>query len=117
MEDLLIDVLSYFNLPVIRQGSMADDEKYPDAFFTFWNNASDDGNHYDNISASTIWNFDVNFYSVDPGNVSKMLKNAIDELRRAGFIVAGKGYDVGSDEPTHIGKGVNVLYLETNKED
>lgn len=114
MEELLIDTLGYFNLPVIRQGSMTKDEEYPNEFFTFWNNTSDDGNHYDNVAASTIWNFDVNFYSVDPGNVGKMLKDAINELRRAGFIVAGNGYDVGSDEPTHTGKGVNVLYLQTN---
>lgn len=114
MEDLLIDILNHFDLPVIRQGSMADDDEYPKEFFTFWNNDSNDESHYDNVAVSTVWDFDVNFYSSDPGNVNKMVTKAINELRHAGFIISGKGYDVGSDEPTHTGKGVNVLYLETN---
>lgn len=114
MEDLLIDTLSHFNLPVIRQGSMAQDDKYPAEFFTFWNNSSDDESHYDNAPVSTVWDFDVNFYSSEPDNVSKTLTEAIGELRQAGFIISGKGYDVASDEPTHTGRGVNVLYLQTN---
>lgn len=114
MEDLLIDILSHFDLPVIRQGSMSKDEEYPAEFFTFWNNSSDDESHYDNIPVSTVWDFDVNFYSSEPGNVSTMLMKAIAKLRHAGFIVSGKGYDVASDEPTHTGRGINVLYLQTN---
>ena len=38
MEDKLIEVLSSFGYPVIRQGSMTEDEAYPPTFFTIWNN-------------------------------------------------------------------------------
>lgn len=114
MEDLLIDVLTYFNLPIIRQGSMSPHEKYPKEFFTFWNNSSDDDKYYDNAPTATIWDFDVNCYSSVAGNASKLLNEAIKELQRAGFTVSGKGHDVASDEPSHTGRGVNVLYVERN---
>lgn len=114
MDDLLVDILTYFNFPVIRQGSMAEDETYPHDFFTFWNNSSEDDRYYNNAPTRTIWDFDVNFYSAEPGNVSMTMNKAIEELRHAGFIISGKGYDVPSDEPTHTGRGINVLYVETH---
>ncbi|MFR7662245.1 MAG: hypothetical protein ACLUZ0_04030 [Coprococcus sp.] len=42
MEDQLIQLLETFEYPVIRQGSLPEDEVYPDSFFTFWNNDSPD---------------------------------------------------------------------------
>lgn len=114
MEDLLIDTLTYFSVPVIRQGSMNIDDDYPDRFFTFWNNGSASGSHYDNVATSTIWDFDVNFYSNDPSTMSATFDRAINELKRAGFIISGKGYDVASDETSHIGRGINVLYNQMN---
>lgn len=111
MEDLLIDTLTYFNFPVIRQGSMNENENYPNDFFTFWNN--DTGKkYYDNVLSTTTWYFDVNFYSADPGNVSKYLNEAAEQLEHAGFIISESGYDVASDEPTHTGKGMNVIYMQ-----
>ena len=114
MEDLLISTLEQIGYPVRRQGSLASDETYPDHFFTFWNNDSSDGSHYDNIATSTIWDFDVNFYSIDAAKTYEILYEAITKLKKAGFIISGKGYDVMSDESTHTGRGTNVLYLETN---
>lgn len=115
MEDLLIDILSEFGFPVIRQGSIQADEDYPDHFFTFWNNDTSGDGFYDNHETKTTWDFDVNFYTIDPAEAYSKLREAISKLKHAGFIISGKGYDVGSDEPTHIGRGVNVLYLEPSK--
>lgn len=112
MEDTLIQILSTFNFPVIRQGSLTADEKYPDNFFTFWNADSPDHAYYDNTDYGTEWDFDVNFYSIDPNSTYMVLNSAIQALKAAGWIVTGKGYDVLSDEPTHTGRGVRVLYLE-----
>ena len=114
MEDLLIHILEGFGYPVFRQGSLSEDDEYPDHFFTFWNNESADGSHYDNDAASTIWYFDVNFYSVDPALTYSKLNEAITKLKAEKFIVSGKGHDVVSDEITHTGRGVNALFLETN---
>lgn len=113
MEDLLIELLESFGYPVYRQGSMSDDESYPDNFFTFWNNESPDHAHYDNNDFGTEWDFDVNFYSINPVNTYTVLADVRKLLKQNKFIVPGKGYDVMSDEPTHTGRGIAALYLET----
>lgn len=112
MKELLITLLESFNYPVFLQGSLSENEAYPESFFTFWNNETPDGSHYDNEAINYVWNFDVNFYSIDPGLVNTMLLNAKTLLKQNGFIVGGKGYDVASDEPTHTGRGINVLIVE-----
>lgn len=112
MEDKLTELLETFGYPVFRQGSLAKDEPYPDDFFTFWNNDSSDGGHYDNEAVSTVYNYDVNFYSNSPDNTYGKLREAIAILKSEGFIISGDGYDVASDEDTHTGRGVNALYLK-----
>lgn len=115
MKDTLISLLESFGYPVLLQGSMSEDTAYPESFFTFWNNDSEDGNHYDNDAISYVWDFDVNFYSTDPSLTNTLLLQAKKLLKQNGFIISGKGYDVASDEPTHTGRGMNVLYLELNR--
>lgn len=111
MEDLLIEVLSTFGYPVRLQGSFAEDKKYPEHFFTFWNNSSDSQSYYDNDEKTIVYNYDVNFYSTNPEYVYTKLREAKTLLKENGFIVSGDGYSVMSDEPTHDGRGMNVLYL------
>ncbi len=113
MEELLLSALEKFGYPVFRQGSFSKNDKYPEHFFTFWNNSSADGAHYDNGAVSCIWDYDVNFYSTDPALTYAALEQARIELKKNGFIISGKGYDIGSDEATHTGRGMNVLFLET----
>lgn len=112
MEDKLIEILETFGYSVVRQGSLGPDEEYPDSFFTFWNNDSPDHAHYDNAEYGTEWDFDVNFYSVDPEKTYKVLADARIKLKQNKWIIPGKGYDVASDEVTHTGRGMRVFYLE-----
>lgn len=112
MEDNLIQLLEEYGYPVIRQGSIAQDEEYPENFFTFWNNDSADHSHYDNGEHGTEWNFDVNFYSSDPEKTYSVLEDARKKLKEAHWIISGRGYDVASDEVTHTGRGMQVLRLE-----
>jgi hypothetical protein len=112
MEDNLIEILLTFGYEVCRQGSMSDDEEYPETFFTFWNNNSPDHAHYDNDEYGTSWDFDVNVYSSDPALTYSVLADARAALKAAGWIIPGKGYDVASDVATHTGRGMNALYLE-----
>ena len=81
MEDNLIQLLEEYGYPVIRQGSLAQDEEYPENFFTFWNNDSADHSHYDNGEHGTEWNFDVNFYSSDPEKTYSILEDARKKLK------------------------------------
>lgn len=115
MEDHLIELLSTFGFPVMRQGSLAPDAHYPDHFFTFWNNDSPDHTHYDNWEYGTDWDFDVNFYSIDPEKTYSTLAAARAKLKQNNWIVPGKGYDVASDEVTHTGRGMRAFYLQTQE--
>ena len=112
MKDALISLLETFGYPVRLQGSFAEDEQYPESFFTFWNNDSSDGSHYDNDAVNYIWDFDVNFYSIDPDLVNTVLLDARRLMKSNGWIMSGKGHDLASDEPTHTGRGINVIYIE-----
>ena len=112
MKDLLIETLEPLGYPIILQGSLGESETYPESFFTFWNNDVPATEFYDNEEHSYIWNFDLNFYSTDPNLVNTELLNAKSLLKAKKFIVTGKGYDVASDEPTHTGRGINVLKID-----
>lgn len=108
-EDLLISLLETFGFPVFRQGSLTDDDEYPDTFFTFWNNESYDDSFYDNENKSENSDFDVNIYSNDPSQVYSKLREAKTLLKANGFIVYDSGHDVGSDEPSHAGRGIGII--------
>lgn len=112
VKQLLIDTISSFNYPIYQQGSMSDSDEYPDSFFTFFNNDTNDDNFFDNQETMTIWDFDLNIYTNDPDVLNNTLSEAKPLLKAAGFIVDGVGYDVLSDEKTHVGRGINVLYIE-----
>lgn len=111
MEDLLIKMLEPFGYPVYLQGSLLPDMPYPEHFFTFWNNSSESNSHYDNDEKSILYDYDVNFYSIDKALVYTKLREAVQALRAAGFIVSGDGHSVASDEQTHDGRGISVTYL------
>ena len=112
MIDLLITTLEPLGYPIIKQGTLGESESYPESFFTFWNNDVPGNEFYDNEEHSYIWDFDLNFYSSDPALVNSKLLEAKTALKAKGFVVTGKGYDVASDEPTHTGRGINVLKIE-----
>lgn len=111
MKDLLISTISELGYPIFQQGTLSTDEAYPDSFFTFFNRSSDGSMFYDNMEHSVVWDFDLNFYSVDPALVNTELLNAKKLLRDAGFVVGGAGRDVASDEITHTGRGISVLKI------
>lgn len=114
MEDLLIEVLESFGFPVRLQGSLLPDEPYPDHFFTFWNNDSYGQSFYDDNEQSSVYSYQVNFYSIDPERVYSILRDAKKKLIENDFIISGDGHSVASDEPTHDGRGMDVLYLRRN---
>ena len=112
MKDSLINLLKTLGYPVKLQGSLAPNEAYPQSFFTYWNDETEDGSHYDNDAINYIWRFTIYFYSVNPTLVNTALIEAKALLKENGWIVGGKGYDVPSDEATHTGRAIEVLYIE-----
>lgn len=95
---------------------MAENKHYPNDFFTFWNNDTTSIFYYDNGEHGAIWDYEINFYSIDPVKAESVLMEAKKQLKAAGFIVNGCGYDAPSDTVTHIGRGINVKYLQYFKE-
>lgn len=113
MDELLINILEEaYGYPVRLQGSFRADESYPSHFFTFWNNSSDGDSFYDNDEGAIVWDYDLNFYSNNPQLVNTMLIKAKALLKSKGFTVNGAGHDVTSDEPTHTGRGITVIYRQ-----
>lgn len=107
-EDLLIQVLEEFNLPVMLQGSMGEAEEYPESFFTFWNTESEETEHYNNTNHAEEASFEVNIYSCEPETVSANLREAKKKLKAVGFAVIDAGHSIMSDVETHTGKGFAV---------
>lgn len=112
MKEALIALLETFGYPVRLQGSLSPKEAYPNSFFTYWNNEVADGHHYDNDAIYFEWNFTVSFYSTDPSLVNTVLVQLRTLLKQNGWIVRGKGYDASSDEITHTGRAIDILYME-----
>lgn len=114
MEDKLIEILGALGYPVRLQGSLLPDESYPDHFFTFWNDSADGVSYYSNNEGAILWAYSLNFYSIDPLLVNSELLEAKTLLKSAGWVVSGAGYDVPSDEATHTGRGISLLYRQSN---
>ncbi len=112
MEDLLINALESLGYPVRLQGSLLPKEPYPDHFFTYWNDSADGSSFYSNEEGAVVWQYSINFYSVNPLLVNSKLLEAKTLLKGEGFIVSGAGYSVMSDEPTHTGRGMSVTYRQ-----
>ena len=112
MEDLLISTLEQLTYPVKRQGSMLANESYPEHFFTFWNDSADGESFYSNTEGAIVWQYSLNFYSINPVLTNSKLLEAKKLLKAVGFIVTGAGYDVASDEDTHTGRGITVTYRQ-----
>ena len=117
VKDLFLETLEELELPVMLQGSMTEGEPYPDEFFTFWNNQTVENNHYDNRPIAYTWSFDLNFYSRDPDRVNTVLLEAKMLLEAAGFVVPGKGRDMGTNYPEWTGRGITALFREPYEED
>lgn len=112
MVDQLIELLETLGYPVYLQGSMLEDEPYPDSFFTYWNDSADGDSYYSNEEGAIVWAYSLNFYSVDPELVNTKLLDAKRVLKANGWVASGAGYSVISDEPTHTGRGMSILYRQ-----
>jgi|GEM_PF-268109 hypothetical protein len=112
VEDLLIETLATFGYPVRLQGSLLENEPYPSDFFTFWNDSSNSQAFYDNNENAIIYEYSVNFYSVDSAKVYSVLREAKSKLKQVGFIVGGDGHSVASDETSHDGRGIDITYMK-----
>lgn len=113
MIEKMIDTVKPLCNVIFEQGSLAQDAAYPDRFFTFWNTSTENRMVYDNAAHGYAWEIELNFYSSNPADVATTLEEARQLLIAAGWTINGKGHAVGSDTPTHSGRGFTARYLET----
>ena len=111
MDKELIAILQTFGYPVLRQGSMASDAKYPPTLVTFWNNSSNEQPYYDNAGRGVIWDYNIFVYSSDINKTYSVIEDIRAALIAAGWICGSHGFDAASDEPTHTGRGIEVVYM------
>ena len=114
MVSQLIETLESLGYPVYRQGSLTGE--YPPSFFTFWNPDTVPDMHYDDNLHAVTSEFTVFFYSANPALVWSELGRAAEALRAKGFAIPVVGYDVPSDEQSHIGRALRAYYKQTKKE-
>ena len=118
-KQLLINVLTDAGYAegktLFLHNSMPEDMPYPDTFVTFKNEKSIDDLFRENEPYQTIWYFFVSVYSNDPELTNTELLRLRPLLKEKGFYPKGKGEDIASDEPTHTGRVLDVIYTEINE--
>ena len=112
MDRALTKIVEQRGYPVRLQGSLLQNEPYPPNFYTYWNDAADGTGYYSNEEGAILWQFSLMFYGIDPNLVNTELLEVKILLKKAGWTVSGAGYSVMSDEPTHTGRGITVLYRQ-----
>lgn len=115
IKERIINVLGSFDIPVYLQGTMAEDEPYPERFLTFFVHSADDESFYNDEATQEVYGVSVMYYDADSERVESFPKtDLIPAMRNAGFIKQGNGIDVLSDAPTHTGKALE-FYLKDNE--
>ena len=112
MKNKLIALLGKYGFPVFLQGTLNPEQEYPETFITFWTDNVGDGGHFDNETTSFNWSFSIILYSSNPEIVNTLPATMRTDLKAAGFIPQGKGFDVPSDEPTQTGWALDVIGIE-----
>lgn len=108
--NLLFETFEELNLPYFRQGSLKDEDPYPDSFFTFWNVESELKAHYDNVSRAKSYGIQVYFYTNDFNIIYTKFDELLNKLEQKGFIREDDGWDIPSDVETHIGRTTMINY-------
>ena len=131
MEDQLIEIIKAVlleagiitadtpaeEMPYFRQGSLGEATEYPPVFVTFWANTEYELTAYDGHTATVVWPYQVNAYSISPAQAYSLTRLLRHRFKAAGWQTPDRGHDVASDEITHTGRGITVTYLKTEQQE
>lgn len=107
MKDLK-DVFELIDVPIYRQGSLTEDEKYPDeTFCTYWMRADDLEGWYDNKPRKREITCDINIYSNDYDVMREKILKIRDDCIESDIITSDI-HDLASDDVNYTGQGVTV---------
>lgn len=108
MKDLK-DVFELIDVPIYRQGSLAENEAYPDeTFCTYWMRSDDLDAWYDNRPRKREITCDINIYSNDYDTMSQKIQKIRDDCIE-NDIVTSSIHDLASDDINYTGQGVTVI--------
>ena len=115
MRDELIEILEGLGYTAQLQGSLAKDEPYPEAFFTFWNDDTPGAEFYDNDARRFEHEFTVYFYEGSKGYHSAadcvgMTGAPAHTLAEA--VAAGKSACGNCNPPSGELVGLPVLWMD-----
>jgi hypothetical protein len=114
MKERLINVLESFCPDnVYLQGTLNENDAYPQKFITFFVSTTSNLEFLDDSLIATQWDFSVMFYSNNPVEVNKIPAKIAAALKQAGFIQQGKGYDIVADRPPFTGWAMDFIIRET----
>lgn len=97
---------------VFLQGSLNPEIPYPETFITFFITSSDFEEFYNDDANRIDWMLSAMIYSTDPDEIDRIAKGLIKDLKNAGFIPQGAGFDLPSDVETHTGWALDFIYPE-----
>lgn len=113
MKERLIAILECFCPDnVYLQGTLNEDEDFPQDFITFFVSDTGDLEFFDNALVGEAWHFSVIYYSNNPAKVNSVPFTIAAALKNAGFIQDGKGHDIFSNRAGYTGWAMNFTIRE-----
>ena len=107
----LFEIFEKLGLPYFKQGTLSDDN-FPSSFFTFDNFDTPNISFYDNDEKRYIEKINIYFYTNDPNLIYSKMNEFIDEAKKKGFIVEGRGKDAPSGKENYYGRylTINIIH-------
>ena len=108
-------VLKTLGLPIYMQGSMRQDENYPELFITYlWFDSSNLW-AFDNSTIATNYACQIAIYGVSPDAIDNTVAQVVEVLKNSGYTIDGGGRMISSDEPTHTAWTFDVNFIVKEK--
>lgn len=109
MIDIYAD-LAELGLPVKQQGTAP--ENLPESFYTVWEDYSADNMTGDNRTKSITHEWTLIYYTKNYSTIYTGLQDAINALKRKGYILTGAGYDDAGNYRGWQARAVEVKKIE-----
>ena len=107
MKDLK-DIFELIDVPIYLQGTLAEDEKYPDeTFCTYWMRSDDLEDWYVTKPRKRMIVCDINIYSDDYDVMREKILKVRDDCIESDIITSSI-HDLASDDVNYTGQGVTV---------
>ena len=107
MKDLK-DIFELIDVPIYRQGSLAENEAYPDeTFCTYWMRSDNLDDWYDNKPRKREITCDISIYSNEYDTMSHKIQKIRDDCIE-NDIITSDIHDLASDDVDYTGQGVTV---------